>query len=620
MKTSKVLALVAAGVLTLGSAAAFAGCKPDSPTGELGRATTIYVQLINYTTEADKAYERLATVYNETQGVEDDVEVVIDEQTSVNNFTSSLQPGRENPYDIMTIDNMTFKEVLVEYFDGANVMVPLDEYLEDEAFAEALGLSDIPETSMDMWKMTQSSDEDGFFRAGAGQPQLALPFFNNPQVLFYNTQMFEQMGINIISVPEEDLDAYNKEHGTNLKPHGYAEYTPDAVGGDLADKTSENMAGKTVVKVFNNCIPMNWEELRTVAQMYQQDHPGSYGYMSEWWFNYGWSVGGDCIGWNAEEGQYELSLGDETKGLLVIDDTLEVNGTTYYQGDVLDYEDLHSLTDSARSTLLSEKRVAELPSMYEAFVEFNRLGVPTDKDVTDAAHGSLKGYGIAPTTVSDRAGLFSDGMSPMLCEYYATQNAFTAKLGNNFNIAPLAQYREYEGDPYNDGELKVIGENGYTGDLATAVNSAGEEVAIVGETAVATEPMTAGMFLPANADPERREAALKYMAWACGPEGQAILAEGNTSVPNQSSFVDDEEFMSAEGKVTSNLYAALFANSNTYVGDWSYDSNDAWITTWSIILNTDVREGLMTVDQFLDERETDANRAIGGIGVYTKRT
>ena len=110
------------------------------------------------------------------------------------------------------------------------------------------------------------------------------------------------------------------------------------------------------------------------------------------------------------------------------------------------------------------------------------------------------------------------------------------------------------------------------------------------------------------------------MAWACGPEGQAILAEGNTSVPNQSSFVDDEEFMSAEGKVTSNLYAALFANSNTYVGDWSYDSNDAWITTWSIILNTDVREGLMTVDQFLDERETDANRAIGGIGVYTKRT
>ena len=515
---------------------------------------------------------------------------------------------------------MTFKEVLVEYFDGANVIVPLDEYLEDEAFAEALGLYDIPEPSMDMWKMTQSSDEDGFFHAGAGQPQLALPFFNNPQVLFYNTQMFEDMGINIISVPEKDLAAYNTAHNTNLKPHGYAEYTAEAVGGDLADKTSENMAGKTVVKVFNNCIPMNWEELRTVALMYQSENPGSYGYMSEWWFNYGWSVGGDCIGWNAKEGEYELSLGDETKGLLVIDGTLEVNGTQYVKGDVLDYEDLHSLTDSARSTLLSEKRVAELPSMYDAFVEFNRLGVPTNKDVTDAAHGSLKGYGIAPATVTDRAGLFSDGKSPMLCEYYSTQNAFTAKLGDNFDIAPLAQYREYEGDPYNDGELKVIGENGYTGDLATAVNSAGEKVAIVGEAVVATEPGTAGMFLPANADPDRREAALKYMAWACGPEGQAILAEGNTAVPNQSSFAEDEEFLGAEGRVTDNMHAALFANRNTYVGDWSYDSNDAWITTWSIILNTDVREGKITVDTFLIDRKTDANRAIGGIGVYTKRT
>lgn len=618
MKQFKFLALAAAGVLTLGSAVGFSGCGPKTQSGTLDRGTTLYVQLINYTAGADKAFERLATVYNEMQGKEDDIEVVIDEQTTVNNYTSQLRPNVKNQYDIMTIDNMTFKEVLVEYFDGANAIVPLDEYLEDPEFAEALGLADIPETSMDMWKMTQSSDEDGYFYAGAGQPQLALPYFNDPQVLFYNSKMFEDMGINIISVPEEDLDAYNKAHGTNLKPHGYAEYTSEAVGGDLADKTSANLNDKQVVKVFNDCIPMNWEELRTVAQMYQKNNPGSYGYMSEWWFNYGWSVGGDCIGWDGDK--YELSLGDETKNLLVIDDTLEVNGTTYYQGDVLDYEDLHSLSSSDRSKLLSDKSVTELPSMYEAFVEFNRLGVPTNRSVTDNDHGNLSGYGIAPTTVDDRSGLFSDGKSPMLCEYYSTQNAFTAKLGNNFDIAPLAQYREYEGDPYNDGELKVIGENGYTGDLATAENSKGEEVAVVGEAVTVTEPQTAGMFLPANADESRREAALKYMAWVCGPEGQAILAEGNTSVPNQMSFAEDEEFLNAEGRVTDNMYAALFANRNSYVGDWSYDSNDAWITTWSTVLNTQVRRGDITLDQFLSERRTDANRAIGGIGVYTKRT
>ena len=618
MKKSKVLALVAAGVITLGAAAGFSGCKKGAPQGSLNRGTTLYVQLINYTKEADKAYERLASVYNETQGVEDDVEVIIDEQSTVGNISSQLRPNAQNFYDIMTIDNMTFKEVLVEYLDGANAIVPLDEYLQDAEFAEALGLDSIPETSMDMWKMTQESDEDGFFYAGAGQPQLALPFFNNPQVLFYNTDLFEGMGINIISVPEGKLDDYNKEHGTNLKPHGYAEYTSAAVGGDLADKTSENMNGKTVVKVFNNAIPMNWEELRTVAQMYQKANPGMYGYMSEWWFNYGWSVGGDCIGWNGEE--YELTLGDETKGLLVIDKTLKVNETTYYQGDVLDYEDLHSLSSSERSKLLSEKRVAELPSMYEAFVEFNRLGVPSDKKVTDAAHGNLSGYGIAQSTVDDRSQYFSAGTSPMLCEYYSTQNSYIAKLGDSFDIAPLAQYREYEGDPYDDGVLKVIGEDGYTGDLKTAENSEGEQVPVVGEAVTVTEPMTAGMFLPANSDPANREAALKYMAWACGPEGQAILDEGNTSVPTQSSFMDDEEFLGAEGRVTDNMYAALFANSNSYVGDWSYDSNDAWITTWSDVLNKDVRRGDITIDQFLKDRTKDANDAIKGIGIYTKRT
>ena len=193
-------------------------------------------------------------------------------------------------------------------------------------------------------------------------------------------------------------------------------------------------------------------------------------------------------------------------------------------------------------------------------------------------------------------------------------------MGDNFDIAPLAQYREYEGDSDNSTELKVIGEGGYTGDLATAENSEGEEVPIVGEAVTVTEPQTAGMFLPANADPPRREAAIKYMAWVCGPEGQAILAEGNTAVPNQMSFADDEEFLNAEGRVTDNMYAALFANSNSYVGDWSYDSNDAWVQTWADMLNTQVRRGDITLDAFLDKMDTTANRAISGIGVYTKRT
>ena len=623
MKKTKIASLLAAGVLALGSAFGLAGCGEGTPSGQLGRGTTLYVQVVNYTQETDKAFERLATVYNETQGKEDDIEVLIDEQTTVKDFTSSLKPGKKNKFDIMTISNEVFKTTLVNYFDGANVMVPLDDYLADPEFTETLGLEYIPETSMDMWKMTQESDKDGMFYAGAGQPQLAQPFFNDPQVLFYNKEIFTELGINMISVAEEDLEAYNTAHSTKLQPHGYAEYTAAAVGGDLAAKTSTNEKGETVVKVFNNRIPMNWDELRAVATQYQAENPDRYGFMSEWWFNYGWSVGGDCIGWDSDAGRYVLSLGDETPGLLVIDDTLTVNGTPYYQGDVLDYEDLHSLSETERQELIEAKSVTELPSMYDAFVEFNRLGVPKDKSVTDAAHGSLKGYGIAPNTTMDRAGNFSDGLSPLLCEYYSTQHNYTAKLGDAFDIAPLAQYREFVGGSVDDdGYLKVIDGTTYTGELATAENSDGEKVPVIGEAVTVTEPQTAAMFLPANADPDKRDAAFKYMAWACGPEGQKILAEGGTSVPNQTSLLmEDEEYLASAGVALDNMYAALFANSNTYVGDWSYDANGTWVGTWSNTLNTEVRRGDITLDAFLAPQSVaNANNAIKGITVYTKRT
>lgn len=620
MKKTKVLAVAAAGVLALGSTIGFAGCNKDGkhPTGELGRETTLYVSLINSSDRVSNAYTKLADTYNDTVGKTDDVEVVVNKNTGTPDYKTVLNPKTKNNYDVMTIDNMTFKQVLVSNFDGANAIVPLDDYLKDAANAELLGLSDIPETSIDMWRMTQASGEDGMFRAGAasGAQQLALPFVNNPQVLFYNTEHFSQMGINMISVPEGDLAAYNAAHGTNLKPHGYAEYTPDAVGGDLKEKTSENLQGKQVVKVFNNCIPMNWEELRTVAQLFQKmKGSGSYGYMSEWWFNYGWSVGGDCIGWNGDE--YEFTIGDKEKGLLVIDETLTVNGTVYYQGDVIDYEDRDTISAAKRTEMIEAGNVAELPSMYDAFLEFNRLGVPSDKDATDSG---VKGYGIAPTTVDDRGGLFSDGKSPMLCEYYSEQNAYKAKLGGKFDLAPLAQYREYEGDPYDDGKLNVIGENGYTGDLATATNSKGEEVAIVGEAVSAVEPTSSGMFLPANADESRRAAALKFLLWACGPEGQEILAESCASIPSQMSFAEDEDFLRAEGKIVKNMYGALLINRNTYVGDWSYDSSDTWVQTWSGRLNTTVRRGEETLDKFLSDIERIANNSIKNIGVYTKRT
>lgn len=115
-----------------------------------------------------------------------------------------------------------------------------------------------------------------------------------------------------------------------------------------------------------------------------------YGYMSEWWFNYLWSVGGDCIGWHEDEAVYKLILNDKTENYLALE-TIEVNGTTYTQGEAIDYEDKVWLRENWSEADRAGK-VTELPSTYEAFLEFNRLGIPKTKYAEDG----VAGYGVAP--------------------------------------------------------------------------------------------------------------------------------------------------------------------------------------------------------------------------------
>ena len=37
---------------------------------------------------------------------------------------------------------------------------------------------------------------------------------------------------------------------------------------------------------------------------------------------------------------------------------------------------------------------------------------------------------------------------------------------------------------------------------------------------------------------------------------------------------------------------------NSSVGDWSYLENGSWVNVWANVLNTDVRNGKMTLDEF----------------------
>ena len=318
----KKLSVVLAACLTAVTAVSVAGCgdsKTQAGDKPVGDRTQISF-LCGNNSKSEAAWLELIGAYNDGAGYETDntyVNVELGTNTSPNTFKKS----KDEAYNVVmvtdsisnTFVNFAYKADNRKCPDG--YMLSLEEYAKkDDDFKN----NTISDSVMDWWRMTRNPDA----KKGAGQPKhvigagqnlLAVPVSSNAHFNWYNEKIFKSQGINIISVPEEELDKYNADNGANLKPHGYAEYKEAPVAGM---KKSKNLLGDDVYKVFNNCIGMNWEEQRNILKYFSPEHndgsvtgtksPTKYGFVSEYWFNYGWSVGGDVMGYNVRE--YEISL------------------------------------------------------------------------------------------------------------------------------------------------------------------------------------------------------------------------------------------------------------------------------------------------------------------------
>jgi len=599
-KTKRMAALLLAAVMTMG----LAGCGgKDGGSADAGDRTVVYYASSYVTAQVRDAYLELVDTYNNGQGKEDGVFVQMTENSgAISGLDSALR--NNYMYDVLQLQDDEYKSLAIQ---GANYFVALDEYLTDDA-KEAMNWDDIPENLINRFRMNTTADEKNIYLAGEGTDLLALPNGSNPQVLYYNKGILEECGINVISVPESELDAYNSENGASLKPHGYAEYKEAPYADAISGK---NEAGEFVYKVFNECIAMNWEELRCVARAMQKQYGYDYGYMSEWWFNYGFSVGGDCVGWNEEIGEYELTITDKQANYLALTD-ITVNGRDYSKGEVLLYEDKTFLNNNEAEKQALSGKIYALPSQYDAILEFNRLGVPANKE----ADTGVMGYGVAPSTTANRTARFTSGKDcPLLIEDFIQAESFKGILGDKLGMAMPAQYREYVGGSvYDNGGteyLKVIGET-YDGAVYTGDLHYEGDTAIVGEAA--TESEAAGFFLPANTKNKNYEAAFKFASWAAGPEGQAILAKGNTMVPNQISY-GLGEYAKAEERTIPNMWAGAYLAQKADIGDYTYFTSLTWITEWSMTFNSDVREGKMTLTDFVAAKKSVADTGLKGMNI-----
>lgn len=621
-KAIKIASLAMAGVMC----ASLAACGPNVPEGY-----TRIVYLCSGMTNASKtAYSKMVDAYNSSQGNTDKVFVELRPSTgaSYNQYSSEL--NRETAYSVATVRDDQIRALATT--QAPDKLVDIGALLTD-AQKEQMHYDAIPEVFKNRFRVNSTPDANGKYLVGEGAKLLGIPIGSQPHILFYNTKIFNDWGINSVSIAEDKLQAYNSANGGKLVAHGYAEYKENPLpNASPALVKSKNERNEDVYKVFNNRIPMSWQEQRLLARFFQKGNSTysgyQYGYMSEWWFNYVWSVGGDCICWDDTTGEYRFSLADKQPNYLATE-SVTINGTSYAQGDVIHHEDAIYLSNNASSLDVLSAKLQKLPSTYDAFVEFNRLGVPTGANVDEG----YPGYGVAASTLDNRNRYFLTGKNcPFLVEEYqlGVESFSASAIGKNWNIAPLCQYRLYDNDGvYYNGKkefaneyLMVVGEkydldgdgakdDVYTGEVKTTANG----TPIVGETGSASWGYS--LCIPTNAPEGTQDAALKFITWVASPDGQKYIGDSNTMIPANLDYALGDEFNDSSARIC-NSYAAALDSVDGDSGDYAYFTSRIWIDNWSAMLNNDVRKGEKTISQFISAKLEEANRDLSAMNLRIK--
>jgi len=419
-----------------------------------------------------------------------------------------------------------------------------------------------------------------------------------PTVIYYNETEFENAGIKIISVDAADLDAYNggaaDDRGHTKADMGLGDVTVKEYGYFVVDGQ----------KYFNNQIPMSWDETVEVATVLQNSmtNPHAYGYFTEWWFNYGWSVGGDCIEFIPSTdpayngGWYDFTLADDTPNFIVADDeaSVTVNGNTYRAGEIISYQDKLGVASTSSAgadysktitdevlALESAGKLNRLPSQREAFTEFVRLAAKTGT-VVDTVNGEqLYGYGVTPTpsSIGSDAGktqAFAQGEIAMLVDGRWNVTYFRdPESGVNFtwDVCPLPMYREYNAEGFGaDREVTIHGvEAGHSGSVGLCINN---------KSAVPN-------------------AAWSFIEFVGSEEGQTAQAAKGFAIPLQKELANSEVFLQPD-QMPRNSKIFINAAEIQSAGDWWYLTDNAWIDDWAGVLNGDVRNGKKTMSEFFD--------------------
>ena len=546
-------------------------------------------------------YTLMTEEFNKTYGKENDITVDISTKPPGNyeSLIQTVSTSKSGP-DVFLVIEDNFKKWI-----NMGFLADMTSYL--DAVTD-IDISDVYATTVD--RLRYNIDKN---TSNADDPLYGLPLDTKPSAIYYNETMFEKAGIIVISVDEENMDAWNKGEIADNRGKKKSDF-PKLSNVTVPKKgyyRSQNpyttdtgfiMPASDEVLVFNNRIAMNWDEVEDLAMIFtpaEQYNPEAgtkfgtdYGYFTEWWFNYGWSVGGDCLTDLSGEGDWNFSLLDASPNYYVTQDGFkgEYSGKTYVKGETLSHLDKYDVPAGqlmeaddeggytyngnkigirAAVTAAAESgALIALPSTREAFTRYLKLGAETDADIEGEG-----GLGISPNPLTfstrTRMNYFYSGKMAMLVDYssyMATVSEQAEKRGFKWDVAPLVVYKQYV-DPL-DPDC--------------------DETVVVGKKA--GQSNSKAMVSRVNA--QNKEAAAKFMKWMASKNGQAIRAE-HGHFPNQSSLIASVKF---PGYAPANVKAFSEALNWQGAGDWWYMPDYEWINVWAVPLNSEVRNGKITYD------------------------
>ena len=600
-KLSKLLSILIALLLAF---CAFAGCAEEEGEGDVeldsqgnvrpGASSTTEITFWGYGDDNEIAvFTSLVEQFNEKyKGV---VKVNYETKGNSDYGTSAKSALRSSKakVDVLYAGDSDFKS-----WAELGYLEPLDNYIKNskEIVIENMWASSVNRYLYDVDTTTQDGPNAHYW---------GIPKDIGPTVVYYNETYFNNAGVTVFSVDAADLAAFNAGEKRDSRGKYKGQY---GIAGTVYEKGYfEDDNGK---KWFNNQVPMSWEECVELSTLVQNanrakyNNNGIYGYYTEWWFNYGWSVGGDCIKYvptsdSAYNGGYwDFTLMDATDNFIVADGNTAgytVGGKTYKAGEIISWQDkLVDVTASTKTvkpelyTAVAQGKLNKLPSQRDAFVEFVRVGQSTSIEV----ESGLYGYGIcpSPTSVGGDAGkvaAFEDGKVAMLVDGRWSTVNFRRKMNGvyDWDVAPMPQYKEYNAD----GSVKVHGvQAAHSGSVALCINSKST----------------------------KKNAAWLFCEFLGGVTGQTAQSLSGFAIPSQKDIANSEVFLQSDQNPRN---AIVFVKAAEYEtpGDWWYLRDKLWIDDWAGVLNGDVRNGKKTLTQF--EQSTEYLGTWDKLKTYTKK-